>query len=86
MSINPILYKILADHDNVEVLQKILKSRILSKKQLENKISEIKNLNEVLKKLEDAGLIQKKKASINDLTRYFPTEKGLYLEKLMKNE
>lgn len=71
----------------IEVLKDILKKRIVSRYQIEIEIEKgkielaDKQLSEILDYLKDSGLIDKRKGKFEELDRYFPTAKGLEIEK-----
>jgi hypothetical protein len=64
----------------------IAKARLLSRKELESKESFDKtSVENALGKLENAGLIETRKAATEELDRIYPTGSGLRLEKIVAN-
>ena len=66
------------------VFKTILKSRVLSRYQLDKNEMNDGELEEALDTLQGLGLIEKKSANFPELDKYFPTKEGLAVEKIVK--
>jgi DNA-binding HxlR family transcriptional regulator len=80
------LYAILRNGAVKAVFEKILKSRIVTEKDLYTQLDTLneKDLSRSLKELEKAGLIASKEAAVPDWNRYFLTAEGLAAERMLK--
>lgn len=77
--------QVLSNPSIVNIFKEILKSRILSRYQLEIQDKYDKaELEQALSSLQEKGLIDKKSAQIEEWDKYYPTDKGLAFEKIVK--
>ena len=76
---------ILSDPLIKKVFQNILKSRILSRYQLNEDLQgNQEQLETALASLQEAGLIDKKSGGEKDRDKFYPTGSGLNFEKIIK--
>jgi hypothetical protein len=86
MSVDINLLATLSNASVLDVFKDILKFRICTRYELENEKQtyDIKELSDALEKLQSAGLIDKKSAAIEAFDKFYPTEEGLFAEKIVK--
>lgn len=75
---------IVGNTTKLKVFRKILHSRILSRAQLKKDKSMPDDIELILDELESLGLVNKKSSTIQDFDKFYPTRKGLVIEKMVK--
>ncbi|MBL3658120.1 hypothetical protein [Fulvivirga sediminis] len=77
------LISLLAKPDMLNLFKRILKSRILSRSELERQYNPV-SIEASLNELEMLGLINRQPSAFHDFDKFYPTREGLEIEKMVR--